>query len=350
MGYHSKTKPAGFFIAAAFIFCSAAALFAGGGGDTGGKSSKEISIAVFVPGVMSGSPIYEMLAEGVRKAGSEEPGAAVTVIEGGFNQAEWEPKLTALAATGSYDLIVSSNPSLPALASSVSVKFPKQKFLLLDGEISGNPMIYTMRYNQREQAYVAGYLAAMVAQEGKTGVGKTSRIGLLAGQEYPAMNTIMLPAYLEAAKAIDPAFEVDFRVVGNWYDAGKGAELASDMIRNKSAVILCVAGGANEGAVQAAAETGAKVIWYDTNGYAVRPGTVVGSAILRQDKAAYEQTRRFLDGTLPFGTAEIVGMKEGYVDFVEDDPNYIAAVSPGIREKQAALLSRLRSGELDLGE
>ncbi|MDR1211322.1 MAG: BMP family ABC transporter substrate-binding protein [Spirochaetaceae bacterium] len=308
-----------------------------------------ISIAVFVPGVMSGSPIYEMLAQGVQKAGAEYPQVEVQVVEAGYNQAEWEPKLTALAAAESYDLIVSSNPSLPALAQSVSAKFPKQKFLLLDGEISGNPAIYTMRYNQREQAYIAGHIAALIAQEGKTAAGVSKKIGLIAGQEYPAMNTIMLPAYGEAARSIDPAFQVDFRVVGNWFDAGKGAELALDMIRGGSAVLLCVAGGANEGAVQAASEAGAKVIWFDTNGYDIRPGTVAGSAILRQDKAAYEQTRRFLDGTLPFGTSEIVGIKDGYVDFIEDDQNYIAAVSPEIRAKQGELLRRIRSGELVLG-
>jgi simple sugar transport system substrate-binding protein len=324
---------------------------------------KSVSLAVFIPGVMSGSPIYEMLAQGVRQAaadfskensgtspeetgaqaGGESAAVELTIIEGGFNQAEWEPRITAMAASGSYDLIVSSNPSLPAIASAISAKFPQQRFLLLDGEISGNPMIYTLRYNQREQAYMAGHLAALVA-----GASGSSRIGLVAGQEYPAMNGIILPGYEEGARAVNGDSTVDFRVVGNWFDAGKGAELASDMIRNGAAVILCIAGGANEGVVQAAAETGAKVIWFDTNGYAIRPGTVVGSSVLYQDKAAYEKTRAFLEGRLPFGTAEVLGVADGYVDFVEDDPNYIASVGPEIREQQAALIRQIRSGALRL--
>jgi simple sugar transport system substrate-binding protein len=77
---------------------------------------------------------------------------------------------------------------------------------------------------------------------------------------------------------------------------------------------------------------------------------VVGSSILRQDKAAYEKTLLFLKGDLPFGRAETAGITDGYVDFVEDDPAYIAAVSPAIREQQAALSARLRSGALRLGE
>jgi simple sugar transport system substrate-binding protein len=276
----------------------------------------------------------------------------VNVIEGGFNQAEWEPRITALAASGTYDLIVSSNPSLPAIAQGVSAKFPDQKFLLLDGEIAGNPRIYTLRYNQWEQAYMAGHIAALItlARNGGAGGTESPRIGLVAGQEYPAMNNIILPGYLSGAKAVDSSFAVEFRVVGNWFDGGAGANLAGDLIRRGVAVILCIAGGANEGVIQAASEAGAKVIWFDTNGYGIRPGTVVGSAVLRQDRAAYEKTRLFLEGALPFGAAELVGVAEGFVDFVEDDPDYRVAVSPEIREKQAALVARIRSGELRLGE
>ncbi|MDR2021478.1 MAG: BMP family ABC transporter substrate-binding protein [Treponema sp.] len=317
------------------------------------SSGQVPSIAVFIPGVMSGSPIYEMLAQGVERAAAEFS-AEVAVIEGGVNQAEWESKLTALAAGGSYDLIVSSNPSLPALAQSVSARFPDQHFLLLDGAVQGNPRIYAMRYNQREQAYMAGHIAALtaadLAESGGPGRAGEPRISLVAGQEYPVMNTIILPGYREGALAAAPGCTVDFRVVGNWFDAGKAAELAADMIRGGAGAILCIAGGANEGVLQAAAENGARVIWFDTNGYALRPGTVAGSSILRQDRAAYEKTRDYLEGRLPFGSSELVGVAEGYVDFIQDDPDYTAAVKPEIREKQAALVDQIRSGRLILEE
>jgi simple sugar transport system substrate-binding protein len=58
----------------------------------------------------------------------------------------------------------------------------------------------------------------------------------------------------------------------------------------------------------------------------------------------------FLKGGLPFGRAELAGIAEGYVDFIEDDPIYVETVSAPVREKQAALLGRIRSGELKLEE
>ncbi|MDR2069437.1 MAG: BMP family ABC transporter substrate-binding protein [Spirochaetaceae bacterium] len=344
----------GFFRKGVFtglLFLSAVLALTGCGGENSSKgkvsqaaADNPKNIVVFIPGVMSGSPIYEMLAEGVTRAAAEQPGVMVLVIEGGFNQAEWEPRVNALAASGMYDLIVSSNPSLPAIAQSVSAQFPEQKFLLLDGELSGNPNIYTLRYNQWEQAFMAGHIAALVTLA--TSPGETRRVGLVAAQEYPVMNNTILPGYLAGARSVDPAFTADFRVVGNWFDAGTGANLAADMFRGGTAVILCIAGGANEGVVQAASEAGAKVVWFDTNGYGIRPGTVVGSSVLYQDKAAYEQTKRYLAGTLPFGEAEVVGVADGFVDFIEDDPHYITAVSPEIRAKQAELIRRIRSGDL----
>jgi simple sugar transport system substrate-binding protein len=312
--------------------------------------SEKFTIAVFIPGVMAGSAIYEMLAEGVQKAAAEMGNAEVRIIEAGFNQADWENKLTSLAAEGIFDLIISSNPSLPALAELVSAKFPEQQFLLFDGEISGNPRIYSLRYNQREQSYMAGYLAALVSLEDETQNSSVKKIGLIAGQEYPAMNDIMLPSYEDGANAVDSTFDVDFRVVGNWYDAAKASELAADIIRQGAKVIFCIAGGANEGIVKAAEDAGAKVIWVDTNGYAIRPGVVIGSSVLHQDLAAYEKTKLFLEGKLPFGKAEMVGVREGFVDFVQDDPIYISSVSEAVREKQAAMIESIRSGTLVLND
>jgi simple sugar transport system substrate-binding protein len=336
-------------------------LFSGCGKNSGDEETRTgTAIGVFIPGVMSGSPVYEMLARGAGEAvekfnadSGQNAAGLLTVIEGGYNQAEWETKVTAMAASGAYDLIVSSNPSLPDIVSRVSVKFPDQYFLLLDGELAGNPKVYTLRYNQREQAYMAGYIAALETEASWAGSAladsaRARRVGLVAAQEYPAMNNIILPGFVEGARAVHPGYEADFRIVGNWYDAAKAAELAADMIHGGARVLLCIAGGANEGVVQTASQTGAKVVWFDTNGYNIRPGTVIGSSVLYQDTAAYNQILRYLNGTLPFGTAETLGVNNGYVDFVQDDPEYIRTVSPEIREKQAAMIERIRSGDLSL--
>ncbi|GMO45904.1 MAG: BMP family ABC transporter substrate-binding protein [Termitinemataceae bacterium] len=302
-----------------------------------------ISIAVFIPGTLSGSATYQMLADGVKKAAAEYPNAEVLVVEANYNQAEWESKLTALAASNKYDLIVSSNPSMPEIAAAVQKKFPAQRFMILDGKAEGNPAIYTFSYNQHEQAYMGGYLAALLCQEAEI---KNPRIGLLSAQEYPVMTQTILPAYEEGAKAVLPQIEVDFRIIGNWFDASKATSIASLMIADGAKVILTIAGDANDGAVKAAETAGARIIWFDTNGYAIKPGIIAGSCVYYQDKAAYNKTKLFLENQLPFGKHELGDVSNFYVDFIEDDPLYIQTVSPVVREKQSEMIKKIRSGEL----
>ncbi|MBU0936044.1 MAG: BMP family ABC transporter substrate-binding protein, partial [Spirochaetes bacterium] len=146
----------------------------------GQKEAGQLDVVVFVPGVSSGSPIYEMLVAGAKKAVAEVPNATLKVVEAGYNQAEWLDKLMAIAETGEFELIVSSNPSLPELCARVAQDYPEQKFFIADAYLAGNTSIHTVLYNQKEQAYMVGYLAALYTQQ----TSGSNIIGLVAAQSY----------------------------------------------------------------------------------------------------------------------------------------------------------------------
>ena len=316
------------------------------------------SIAVFVPGVVAGNPVYEMLTEGVSQAvkdynakKSDEPKATLSIIEAGTNQAEWSTKLIAISAIGDYDLIISSNPSLPDLASPLTSRFPKQKYLILDGYLEGNANIATVRYNQREQAYLTGYAAALVTEAPASQMkyaNKQKKIALVAAQEYPVMNNVILPSYIEGAQAVDKDIDVEFRIVGNWYDAAKGADIARTLYAEGVDVILPIAGGASQGVIAAAKELGFYIAWFDDNGFSKAPGYVISSSVMEQKKTAYEQTLAYLENKLEFGTAKTLGIKDGYVDFVLDDPAFIESVPENIRTALQEAYDSIRSGALVL--
>lgn len=319
---------------------------------------KPTAVAVFVPGVVSGSPVYEMLVEGVTQAVNEHNAQAkdaekvlLDVIEAGTNQAEWGSKLTALSSTGQYSLIISSNSSLPALVEPLTVQFPSQKFLLLDAYLSGNANIATVNYNQREQSYLTGYaagLATTASADVLPFANAEKKIALIAAQEYPVMNDTILPGFIEGAKAVDADITVEFRIVGNWYDASKSSEIARSLYQNGVDVILPISGGANQGVIASAQALNFYVTWFDDNGYAKAPGFVISSTIVNQQKMAYEQTKLYLSGGLQFGTAETVGMKEGYIDYVGDDSVCIEHVPEEMRTKMLNLANDIKSGKLSL--
>jgi simple sugar transport system substrate-binding protein len=316
-------------------------------GTSANTSSESLSLAVFVPGVLSGSPTYEMMDAGVRKAAAEK-GVPVKTVEGGFNQAEWKSKVLALASEKKYDLIITSNPSMPEICREIKDVYPDQDFLILEGSSIENDTVSTFLFSHLELSYLMGYFAGLATRSNElSGANNELKAGLIAGQEYPEMMQRIKPGFIQGLKAAaGEEAELDFRVIGNWYDAAKASDLASSMYDDGVDIILTIAGGANQGVVTAAKEKGKYVLWYDTNGYSIAPGVILGSGVIREDKAAYEQTLLRLEGNLEPGSSVYAGVNEGYLDFIDDDPLYIEHVPEALRNSMALENKKLRQGTL----
>ncbi|MBR5645241.1 MAG: BMP family ABC transporter substrate-binding protein [Treponema sp.] len=314
---------------------------------SGCSSSKKnrYSIAVFVPGIIEDSPCYKMLADGVKSAvddynknKNDENKAQLYIMEAGNNQSEWAEKITALCALSKYDLIISSNPSLPAIIEPLTQQFPKQKFILLDATWENNENIYTVCYNQYEQAYLTGYIAGLMS--------KSKKIALIAAQEYPVMNEILFPYYKKGALAADKSCEVSFFVVGNWYDANKSAVISNTAISDGVDVLLPICGGAAQGVINSAVNNKAYITWFDNNGFAKAPGTVISSAIMEQEKMSALLVKKYFEGKIPWGTNDTAGMKDGFVRFIEDDPLYTSTVPEDIQQKMSEKIKEITKNPL----
>lgn len=313
------------------------------------KKNYGANIAVFIPGVMANSPTYALLDKGVRNAVDEfnknleeKYQATVFTMEAGTNQAEWQSKLTQLTATQKYDVIISSNSSLPELALPILEQFPNQKYIFLDAELEGNHNICTACYNQYEQAFLSGYSAGLMS--------KNHKVALIAAQEYPVMNNILYPFFELGAKYAYADTQVDFRIVGNWYDANQGALIADALIKNGTDVILPICGGAALGVINSAVNSGTYIAWFDNNGFTYAPGTVISSSTMNQEALAEKYTASYLKGFFYHGESNMYGMKEGYVDFIQDDPNYIAAVPEEIRNQISELIEEIKKGTIVINE
>jgi simple sugar transport system substrate-binding protein len=310
------------------------------------QAANQFKVAVFVPGVTAGSPLLEQMVEGATKAVEEYSNASLKVVEAGVNQAEWSEKLTSLVATGEYDLIVTSNPAMPLICADVAKNFPGQKFLIGTGYLLGNPQIRTILYNQFEEGYILGYLGGLITKSTMSGATPELKVGMIVGQQYPDMDEIIRPGFEKGLKAVDPNISLDFRVVGNWYDANKAAALANSMMDAGVDVISTYAGGADQGTISSAKERGRYVLYFRSNKFELAPGTILGCSLLNQESALYERVKMAIEGKLVFGIAERGGFKEGYVDFADKDPDYINNVPEDIRKEMDVVLKKMRSGEL----
>lgn len=312
------------------------------------NQSNALSIAVFVPGIMADSPTYANLAKGVQ-AGIDEYNSSITdeskkakvyIMEAGTNQAEWATKLTALAADSKYGVIISSNPSIPELADPITKQFPDQKFVLLDGAMDGNQNIACISYDQKEQTYLSGYISGLLSNSHK--------VAVVAAQEYPVMNNVLYPYYALGASDAVAGTTCDFRVVGNWYDGTKGAEITDALAQIGVDVIMPICGGAAQGVLSSAVENGIKLSFIDENSFAKAPGTVISSCSTEQALASKEATLAYLNGKTEWGKTRTVGIKEGYIKFIQDDPLYISSVPEDVRNKMKTLVQELTEGTREI--
>jgi simple sugar transport system substrate-binding protein len=176
---------------------------------------------------------------------------------------------------------------------------------------------------------------------------KEKRIGFIAAQEYPLLNRHIIPGFLDGARRADPAITLDFRVVGNWFDANKAAELTAGMINSGVDVFASIAGGAAQGMIRTAAERGAYVVFHNTNEYALAPGIIVGCGLMEQKKLVEEILTDVLAGKIQYGSSRTVGAKDGYLNFIADDPGYINFLPADIQEKFNAFMDDIRAGLID---
>lgn len=305
-----------------------------------------LKIGVFIPGQREGSPIYDSLAAGAERFASENPGSSVRVFEAGFNQAEWQEKLTSFVGSNRFDVILTSNPSLPDLIEAIAPFFPSQKFICLDGYKTGISALHTVLYNQTEQGYIAGYLAGLISSSALPGANPQKKAGMIIGQHYPVMDTLIAPGFEQGLKAVDPSFGLDIRVLGNWYDATKASDLAKSMIASGVDVILPICGSASQGVVKATKDLNRYLVFFDSDEYARAPGTILGCVALKQKELAYAKLAEFAQKATPWGRADVVGVKEGFIELLDRHPGYAQNLPQSIRGRMSDLIAGIASGAL----
>ena len=310
------------------------------------QTENNLSVLVFITGVIAGSPTYELLAEGALEFARNNQNVNVKIYEAGVNQGEWEQQLGEMVSGGEYDIVLGSNPSLPEICANVGKMFPDQKFIITDAQYEGNPQIRTYLYNQYEQSMFLGYLAGLITTSSMPHANSRKRIGFIAAQEYPLLTRQMIPGFLEGARLVDPEIELDRRIVGSWADANKAAELASAMMDSGVDVFTAIAGGAAQGMIKTASERGAYIVWYNTNVYSLAPGVIAGCGIMEQKKLVMEILSGVLSGEVQYGISQTLGVKEGYLAFAFDDPSYRDSLPSGIRERFETFMDDFRAGRI----
>jgi simple sugar transport system substrate-binding protein len=308
------------------------------------KDENMFSVGVFIPGVTEGSPMYESMASGALSISNEN--IKVKVIEAGYNQSAWKEKLMSFALQGNYDIILTTNPALSEICNEVSQSLNNQKFIITDSYYIDNTNIATYMFNQYEQSYVLGYMAGLISRSNLDNIVDSNKIGFIASQEFPLLNKHILPGFLDGAKKVDDNFELDFRVVGNWYDSSKALEITKSMIASGVNVIATITGGASVGVINGVKEEKKYMVYHDTDAYSKAEGVILLSGQIEQYQLTREVIINASKNKIEYGKNKVLGIKEGYISILNDSEYHINYVPLDIRDKISNLVNDIKDGKI----
>lgn len=295
------------------------------GGNTDGEDVTKV--AILLPHI--GDQSYLDIVANAKNLLEAEYGSAISVnvVQMGDDEADWEPANRQAAEEG-YDIIVSGNWQYEGAMLTVAAEYPDIKYINFDySDYDANTAlsnVYAITYASHEIGYLTGVVAAVKSQSGI--------IGGVVGKNNAGMNQFMA-GYIQGASDVNPDIKVIITYVDSYSDPAKAKEQATEMINSGADVIWQCAGGSGTGVFEAVSEValdadGNRTVWaigVDDDQYATMSAkpelanTILTSGLKKADVALTNAVKAVIEGTAPFGTAEMKHYSDDAVGLAEND-------------------------------
>ena len=222
--------------------------------------------------------------------------------------------------------------------SRVAADFPDVKFAIVDVALD-LPNVAGLNYKANEGSFLVGAIAGLKSATGK--------IGYIGGVDVPLLREFEA-GYVAGVHAVNPdaVVSIDYisKDIGGFNQPDKAKEIALTQYASGVDVIYTAAGGSGLGVLHAAQEQGKYVIWVDSNGNHLAPGTVLTSMVKQIENSVYGVISETMDGTF-MGGIRYLGLAEGGVDYALDEHNQ-SELSDEIIATVESLRAKIISGEI----
>ena len=254
---------------------------------------------------------------------------------------ESDPVLTEMLfreAAQNSDLIITAGFQMGEPLSRVAADFPDVKFAIVDVGLD-LPNVAGLNYKANEGSFLVGAIAGLKSESGQ--------IGYIGGVDVPLLREFEA-GYVAGVQAVNPEAVISIEYIsadiGGFNQPDKAKEIALTQYESGVDVIYTAAGGSGVGVLQAAQEQGKYVIWVDSNGNHLAPGTVLTSMVKQIGASVYEVINETIDGSF-MGGIRYLGLAEGGVDYALDEHNR-SELSDEIIATVESLRAKIISGEI----
>lgn len=320
-----------------------------------GAAAAQDRVVLVVNGYLGDRSFFDSAAAGLAQIKATYGDAVETrVIEIGDNQADWEPALLDVSEQG-WDLIIGGTFSMSEIFGAVAEQYPENSYILFDASLpyEGGRFsnVYSVQYLQNEGSYLGGMLAAGLLAEGALPAEAGTALGFTGGMDIPVINDFLL-GYVAGAQAVTPEIKVGVSYIGSFTDAARGKDVGLAQFGQGVALSFVAASQAGLGQIEAAVESGRFILGVDSDQEAIfRDSTspaaevVVSSVLKNVDVSLVRAFDRWKAGTLPFGSAEFLGLADGAVGLVRGG-NTERLASPKLLAQIDAAAAAIAAGEV----
>lgn len=311
------------------------------------KDTDALKVVCLLNGNLGDKSFFDSANNGMKLI-KDQLGCETKVVEMGFDNTVWESTLYEFCDSD-YDVIVVGTYQMQELLQKVAPEYPDKKFIIYDSEVDADN-VYSITFKQNEMMYVAGALAATLAQDKE----KTNGSGIISAvyaTDIPVLNDFLV-GYIQGATETVPGTKVITSMIGDFSDTARAKELATAQINAGSAVVFHCAAQAGLGAIDACKDKNTLAIGVDADqAMALQKDDpeaskiIVTSAMKNIDQVLLRAIKKHMDGTLPYGKTEALGMAENAVGLADNDV-FRGIVSQDTIDLMDDLEAKIQSGDI----
>jgi basic membrane protein A and related proteins len=320
---------------------------------TAGFAAPKLRVVLYVNGTLGDKSFFDSANAGLQKA-AKELGVFTKVVEGGYDSARWEPDIMQLSE-GDWDIIIAGTWQLQEILEKLAPKNPKKKYITYDTSVDyskpGLGNVYSILYKQNEGSFLVGALAAIVTKSKMPLANPQKVVGFLGGMDIPVINDFKV-GYEQGVKYIDKDVKVLVSYVGNFSDSAKGKELMMAQYDQGADIGFNVAGQAGLGLLDAAYDKKRYAIGVDSDQYLLlkdsdpEKASYIATSMLKNVGASlYRAIKGTIDGSIRYGAAEALGIKEGAIAVAENE-NYTKLISAAVRNQIKDIEKKIVAGKI----
>ncbi|PIE55476.1 MAG: BMP family ABC transporter substrate-binding protein [Dethiosulfovibrio peptidovorans] len=298
--------------------------------------------------------------EGVLRA-QKELGVKVKYLKpGGTTEADYLKEISNLYDAG-YRCIVTPGFKFETSIYKAQAKYPKAKFVLLDGQPHKGDYAPDVKKNtvailfaEHEAGFMAGVAAALQIKKGD--------VGFIGGMEIPAVQRFNWGfqqgvAYSNETYGTTVNMNPDnFVYQGTFSDVAAGQQLAASMFDRDVNVVFAAAGGVGVGVINEAKSRArggepAWVVGVDVDQYpdGIYDGThsiILTSATKKIANATFDMVKADLEGSFPGGQTMIFNASNDGVGLPAENPN----LREDVQKKMDQIFAKIKSGEIKVSK